>query len=634
MRKFATILRTLAVLLASVAGLRAVETGVLVYGATPAGIAAALAAARDGERVLLVEPSERIGGMITCGLSHTDFRTREGLTGAYLEFAKQVEQHYRETYGADSQQLRDSWGGVFAEPKVNLAIFEKMLAAEPNITVWRNRKLFSVRSSGDEASRAIGMAAFLEPNRQTVGDTVSADVFIDATYEGDLIAAAKVPYRVGREGRAEYDESLAPEQADAQLQAYNFRLVATREPANRAPVRKPQGYKREEFAGVLPLFASGKLKTIFGYPSGILFKAQTPPLPNGKYDLNDVSAGTVRLSLPGENLDWPDGGGGAAVRESGGDTVVPYSPTGLGQARQRVFDAHLLWNVGLLYFLQNDDAVPAKLRTEAREWGWCRDEFDDNGHLPPQLYVREARRMIGAYVFTEHDTAHAPGDARAVLRSDAIAMGDYGSNCHGTAHDGSRFGGKHTGEFYKSVSPYQIPYGVLVAKGVENLLAPGPVSASHVGFCALRLEPIWMSLGQAAGHAAHLARAARTTVQRVSVADLQKRLHTAGGATIYVSDVPPGHADFAAVQWWGTAGGLHGLAPMPAKPGQRGKNLHGQYYEAYPGHAAELDKLLDDGLATAWLKLAAALRIDAATLPKADGTITRRDFIRAAFAAR
>lgn len=626
----------LSFLLFLVATVRAEDASVIIYGATPAGIAAALAAARDGERVLLIEPGDRVGGMITCGLSHTDFRTFEGLTGAYLEFTKRVEQHYRDAFGADSPQVRDCWHGVFAEPKVNLAVFEKMLAEQPNITLWKNRRVFSVRSSGDADSRAIGMVALIENDGRTTL-TVSADFYIDATYEGDLIAAAKVPYRVGREGREEYGESLAPELPDAQLQAYNFRLTATQDPANRVMPKKPQGYNRDEFAGVLPLFASGKLKTVFGYPSGCLYKAQTPPLPNGKYDLNDVSAGIVRLSLPGRNLDWPDGGGGAAVRSEPDPTVqpeVPYSPTGLAQARDRVFDEHLRWNVGLLYFLQNDDAVPAKVRDEARSWGWCRDEYDDNAHLPPQLYVREARRMIGSYVFTEKDTDHAPNDARAVLHSDAIAIGDYGPNCHGTSHEGSRFGGKHTGEFYKRVSPYQVPYGVLTTKGVENLLAPGPVSSSHVGFCALRLEPIWMSLGEAAGHAAHLARAAHTVVQRVRVPELQARLHATGAATIYVSDVRPGDADFAAVQWWGTAGGLHGLAPMPEKPGERGKNLHGQYYEAFPNHAAELDKPLTAELAATWEKLAAGLKIDGAKLPKADGKVTRGDFIRTAFGAR
>ena len=149
--------------------------------------------------------------------------------------------------------------------------------------------------------------------------------------------------------------------------------------------------------------------------------------------------------------------------------------------------------------------------------------------------------------------------------------------------------------------PYQIPYGVIVPRDIENLLVPVAASSTHVGFSALRLEPIWMSLGQATGHAAALAVSNKVAVQNIDVPALQRRLHKAVAATIYVSDVLPGHPDFAAVQWWGTSGGLHGLNPMPAKPGQRGKNLHGQYYEAYPAHAAELERPLDAALAKRWL---------------------------------
>ncbi len=609
--------------------LRAEETAVLIYGGTPAGIAAALAAARDGERVLLVEPTARLGGLVTTGLSHADFRTFEGLTGAYLEFTQRVEQHYRETYGADSEPLRACRRGTQAEPSVNLAVFERMLAEQPKITVWKNRPLFGVKASGDMdgQSRALGMAAFLNEERQTV--TVSADVFIDASYEGDLLAAARAAYRVGREGRAEFGESLAPEQPDGQLQGYNFRLLATQDPANRVAPTKPDGYRREDFTGVLRLFASGKLKSVFGPKAEAIYKVQIPPLPRGKHDINDMSHGPVRLSLPGENLDWPDGGGGAQQRSEGKTADVPFSATGLAQARSRIFLEHLRWNVGLLYFLQNDPAVPKKVAEEARSWGWCRDEFTESGHLPPQLYVREARRLAGERIFTERDTDHAPGDARAVLHRDAIAMGDYGPNCHGTGREGTHFSGRHTGEFYKVVPPYQIPYGTLVPREVENLLVPVAASASHVGFCALRFEPIWMSLGQAAGHAAHLVRAERTVVQRVPVPKLQARLHAAGAATIYVNDVPPSHPDFALVQWWATAGGLHGLAPTPPPDAIRGAPIEGQYYAAFPSHAAELDKALDAALADRWKKLAASLGIANEQIPAADGQITRGAWLRA-----
>lgn len=625
----------LAALLLFIAAIsRAEEFDVLVYGATPAGIAAALAAAEEGGRVLLVEPTQRIGGLVTNGLSHTDFHALEGLTGAFLDFSKRVEAHYRETYGADSPQALGNFRGTHAEPKVNLAVFEAMLTAQPRIKVWRGWELEGVKTSSEAIGetpgprRAIEVALFA--NAREEKQSVGARVFIDATYEGDLLAAAGVPYRVGREAAEEYGESLAPQTADDQLQAYNFRLCMTRDPANRVAPKAPKGYDREEFAGVLPLLADGRIRSIFSMEKTSIYKAQIPPLPNGKHDINDMSHGPVRLSLPGENVGWPDGEAGFAARRVG--ATVPFSRTGLRQSRVRIFDEHLRWNVGLLYFLQNDEAVPAKFRDEAREWGWCRDEFEENGHLPEQLYVREARRMMGVEIFTERNTDNAPGDARAVLRRDSIAMGEYGPNCHGTGHEGPAFGGKHTGEFYKAVPPYQIPYGTLVPREVENLLVAGAISSSHVGFCALRLEPIWMSLGQAAGHAAHLAIAKKVPVQQVPLPQLQARLHAAGAATIYFSDVLPGHPDFAAAQWWGTAGGFHGLAPMPEKP--RGKQIVGQYSETYPGHDAELERVLDEPLAEHWRKLAGDLGLDATKLPAADGTITRGAWLHAAWALR
>ena len=168
---------------------------------------------------------------------------------------------------------------------------------------------------------------------------------------------------------------------------------------------------------------------------------------------------------------------------------------------------------------------------------------------------------------------------------------------HTDFHSLESLSGTFPGEFYNPVPPYQIPYGVLLPQKVSNLLIPVAASSSHVGFCALRLEPIWTSLGQAAGHAAVIAIEQQQAVQDVAIGTLQLRLHSDGSATIYVSDVLPGSEHFAAVQWWGTAGGLHGLHPMPANPGQRGRNLHGQYFEANPGHAAVLSTPLDEALA-------------------------------------
>ncbi len=581
---------------------------VVIYGATPSGIAAALGAAREQCSVILIEPTPRIGGLVTSGLSHTDFHSLESLTGAFLEFSRRVEAHYAREYGPDSQQVRDSWLGTFAEPKVNLAVFEALLAEQSSLTVLKSTVLAAPVMAADRRIESLRLRSSDGEELQVFGK-----VFVDATYEGDLMAAAGVPWRVGREGRGEFGESLAPDEPDGQLQAYNFRFIMTREPGNRITPAAPPGYRREDFVDLLPVLASGEIKKVFDYPSHCLFKAHEPPLPNAKYDINDVSRGLVRLSLPGKNLGWPTGD--AATREA-------------------IYAEHLRDQAGLLYFLQNDEEVPERFRNETREWGWCRDEFTATGGIPPQLYVREARRMQGVHVFAQRDSEHADGDVRAVLHKDSIAMGDYGNNCHGTFHEGPRFGGKHSGEFYNPVPPYQIPYGVLVPRDVTNLLVPGAASSTHVGFCALRLEPIWMSLGQAAGHAAGIAATAGVPVQKVDVPRLQTALLRQGSATIYVSDVLPGHPLFEAVQWWGTAGGLHGLAGTPAKPsGVRGKKLHGQYSEAAPGHAAELERVLDEDLGRRWLELARERGLPVDALPKGDGRTTRGEFIRAAFAA-
>jgi len=582
-----------------------IEADVVVYGATPAGIAAALAAADDGSSVLLLDATARVGGLLTSGLSHTDYHAFDGLTGMFLSFTKRVEQHYVDTYGKGSQQVQDSFRGTFGEPSVNLKVLEAMLGERKHITLERNARLQAV-ATADDGARMVSMTLKRANATEFV---VCGEVFVDATYEGDLMAAAGVPWRVGREGKSEYGESLAPAKPDDQLQAYNFRFVMTREPRNRISVKAPPGYDRTDFVAALEALDKGKVRSVFGYPSECVFKAQLPPLPNNKYDINDVSLAPIRLSLPGANKDWPDGD---------------------EEARGQVFTEHLRDQVGLLYFLQSDEAVPQALREEAREWGWCADEFEDTDHLPPRLYVREARRMEGVYVFSQRDSEVVPGDARTVLHSDSVTFGEYGNNCHGTGHEGPRFGGVHTGEFYKATPPYQIPYGVLLPKVVENLLVPVAVSATHVGFCALRLEPIWASLGQASGHAAHLARIEKVPVQRVPVARLQSRLHQAGAGTVYFSDVLPGDVDFAAVQWWGTAGGFHGLFPAP-QGGPRGRNITGQYFESYPNHAAELGEVLNPDLADRWVQLARDMNLPVEKLPAADGTLTRGEWVRSAF---
>lgn len=594
------------------------DSTILIYGATPCGLAAAMAAADDGEDVLIVEPYGRIGGLSTNGLSHADFRTFPGLTGAYLEFARRVDAHYRNKYGNDSPQVVASFGGTQGEPSVNLIIFEQMIAQRPRIKIIKNHVLQSVEVSDartvddKEQLSSITKLVFADrTNKDAALLTVKPVVCIDASYEGDLMAMAGVPYHVGREGRGTYNESVAPETGDDQVQGYNFRFTMTTDPANRVKPLPPPGYDRQLFEGLLPILASGKIDKPFSFPSRCVIKAHIPGLPNDKFDMNDVSRGLVRLSLPGENKQWPDGD---------------------WETRAKIFAEHRLWNEGLIYFMQNDDAVPQAFRDEANRWGWCKDEFVDSGHLPEQLYVREARRMIGMHVYKQGDTDAAENDARSKFHHDSIAMGDYGPNCHGTDHVGGRFGGEHNGEFYHRVAPYQIPYTVLVSDpnregAIDNLLVPGAVSSSHVGFCALRLEPIWMALGQAAGHAAHIAKSGEVAVQSVTVSKLQARLHESGAATIYVSDLMPGDDGFSLAQWWGSLGGFHGLADSPKIYGDRAANIVGQYYLPYENHAAKLGQPMDQRIYEVWKPLAIKMGVDEAKIPGLMPQVTRGDWL-------
>ncbi len=610
------------------------EFDLLVYGATPAGIAAAVSAGRAGSRVLLVEPTSRVGGMLTSGLSHPDFRTFSSLSGRFLEFTTRVAAVYQKKYGPDSSQSRDALRGTNAEPKVNLAVFEAMLAEAQSVRVEKRWTLEALKcssgpdASGEDPDRSAEIAVFWDEEGHR--HPVAAHYFVDATYEGDLLAAARVPYRIGREARAEYKESLAPEEADDRVQAYNFRMVLTRDRENRFPVYAPSGYRRERFTALLPLLRSGRIERVFGSEPPALLKVHSPPLPNGKFDIDDMPFGPVRLALPMANAAWPDGDSGVAIR-SGNEReslVAPFSRLGLSIPRDRIQKEHELWNVGLIYFLQNDPQVPATFRAEAAEWGLAADEFSESLHLPERLYVREARRMIGCRVFVQGDAQRESNDVRSVLHRDSIAIGDYGLHCQGTSREGAQFGGTLAGEFNEDTPPFQVPLGTLLPRHVDNLIVACALSASHVGFCGLRYEPVFMALGEAAGILAHLANQSHRSIHLITAASIQMRLHAVGAATLYFSDVRPDDPDFSAVQWWGTLGGFHGISPALNGPQLEAGPIAGHYFESFPGHAAGLDEPLDPALFESWKEKAAGTGLDVRSLPQTHGEMTRRSWIR------
>lgn len=569
---------------------------IAVYGSTPAGIAAAVMAAREGKRVALVEPSAHFGGMLTGGLSYTDFRTLESTSGFFREYMDRVLAYYERKYGKQSKQVEDCFHGALAEPQVSTLVLRGLIGEQKErLTLVMSSPLLAV----DKRGKYIRSARFQH-------GVIEARAWIDATYEGDLMALAGVRYRTDREATTEYGERFAgvlffdqgrilpgsSGERDDNVQCMNFRITMTNRPENRVAVPRPQGYRREEFLFLLPHIANGRIREIYTEDHSGILRLQR--LPNEKSDMNDIKQAVARLSLPGENNAWPNGD---------------------AAARQRIYDRHVAYDFGLLYFLANDEAVPESIRAKAREWGLAKDEFVDNGHHPVALYVREARRMVGQYLFRQQDTETAPRSVRAPWHRDSIAIGDYALNSHGHQKAGPLYPNLVEGDFAYGTTPFQIPYGVMVPKEVDNLLVPVAVSATHVGFSALRLEPTWTALGHAAGVAAAMASGNQGNVKGVAVKKLQARLHEGGQATIYLTDVERSSHWFAAAQWAGTQGLFADLVDYrEAVLTPLRKRFGLQYSYGFANHALEPERALEPALRAKWTRrLPCAGKVTAST---------------------
>ena len=534
--------------LAVAVGLRsdAAEPGrhdVVVYGATPGGVIAAVAAAREGKRVCLVEPGRHVGGMVSGGLGATDAGNRGAIGGYSREFFRLVREEYVRTYGPASPQVKDCSDGFHFEPHVAEAILRRMLA-EPGVEVVFESALAGV-SLEAKAITAI---------KTTAGVTYAASVFIDASYEGDLMARAGVTYARGREARGDYDESIAGVQArspahqwpipvpalgpdgrplptvdrrvagpagsgDGLTQAYNYRLCMTDRPENRVPFPKPDGYDPARYELLARYLA---LKP--GLKVGQLMNPVR--MPNGKTDTNNN--GPFSTDHIGGNRDYPDAG---------------------PARREEIRRDHVAYVQGFLYFLANDPRVPPDLHAEVARWGLAGDEFADTDHWPHQLYVRECRRMVGAFVMTQADIM----DDRT--KDDSVGLGSYNTDSHHVRRvalaDGSAL---NEGDFQVRVRPYAIPYRSLVPRAAEcpNLLVPVCMSASHVAYGTVRMEPVYMILGQASGVAASLAIDAKVPVQGVDRAKLRAKLQARGA--ILAPDEVAGAAKPAGIDPSGLAG--------------------------------------------------------------------------------
>jgi len=516
----------------------------LVYGATPAGISTALAAAKEGLSVLLATPMPLVGGMMTGGLGNTDVGNSAAIAGAALDFFLRVCAAYgrNATPGAppcwtfEPHVAARVFADMLAEAgaRVEVRVNATLVAAAPRAPPARGlASVTLVPTAAALAADAAGGARALRALARAAAPT-PARAFVDATYEGDLVDAAGLATAVGREGAAQYNEShggVLPEpndfsshqfrvfvdgrdaagralplldtpppgpvgSADARVQAYNFRICMTTNASNRVPFPRPAGYDSARWEVGRRFFAAANI-------TGFYQVASLSHLPGGKSDTNNN--GPVSTDFIGASWAWPRAG---------------------PAARAAIFAAHVDYTLGFLYFVANDAGVPAALRASASAWGFCADEF--GGGLPQQLYVREGRRLVGDWVFTQRDRQ------TDVRKADSVGLFSYNIDSHNSGRFVDAAGGaRNEGDFELFGGPLgQMPYRALLparaAAAGANVLAPVPLSASHMGYGCLRLEPQLLMLGQAAGVAAAQALAEGVDVQDVDVPRLQARLRELG----------------------------------------------------------------------------------------------------------
>ncbi len=514
---------------------------VIIYGGTSAAVVAAVQVVQMGKTVLVVSPDNHLGGLSSGGLGITDTGDKTVIGGLARTFYHRLYQHYandsawkwqsRMEYGNKGQSTvaldstyKTMW--IF-EPHVAENLFEAFIR-EHQITVHRNTWLD--RSPGGVAKRKNRIVSF----KTLDGNTYQGQMFIDATYEGDLMAAAGVSYHVGREANNVYGEQwngvqtnvfqhphyfrhkidpyriagdsssgLLPEisgappgiygSGDHRLQAYCFRLCMSTHPDNRVPLPKPQGYDPSRYELLRRLFAAGWRDVFSKYD----------PIPNKKTDTNNH--GPFSTDYIGANYDYPEAG---------------Y------ERRRIIIKEHELYQKGLLYFLQNDTSVPREVQARMKEYGLAKDEFTDNGNWPHQLYIREARRMVGDYVMREADALGKTTIKRPV------GMGSYTLDSHNTQRYVTADGFvQNEGDIgVKPDRPYGIDYGAIIPKEQEcaNLLVPVCVSSSHIAYGSIRMEPVFMILGQSAAVAAVLAAERKLPVQQLPYGLLAEYLIKAG----------------------------------------------------------------------------------------------------------
>jgi|CZKZ01.1.fsa_nt_gi hypothetical protein len=492
----------------------------VVYGGTASGVMTAYSAAKDGLRVVLLEPGAHLGGMVTGGLSATDLGHFTIIGGYARYFYMKAAAHY----GVRNLDLPANW---LSEPHVDETLFRDMLK-DAGVKVYFHERV-------REKNGVIRSGKLISSITTADGTQWSAKIFADCSYEGELMAQSHVSYTWGRESSSEYDESLAgvrahtpqhqflwplspyddqhhllpeinpgplaaPGSGDKKVQAYNFRLILTTDPADRLPFPKPKGYDRTRFA-LLERYL-GEFQQHRGRAPRVRDFFNPVLIPNHKADFNNN--GPVSTDYIGHSWTYPE----ASYAE-----------------KAAIWQDTLLYTESFVYFLSHDPSVQESLRNEMNEWGLPKDEFEDTEHWPFQLYIREGRRIIGAYVMRQSDLQTDR------TKPDSVGMGSYNSDSHNIQRVAMSDGTvQNEGDVQVPVQPYEIPYRTITPKPneSENLFVPVCLSATHASYSSVRMESQYMILGQAAGEAAALAIQKHTTIQDVSIADLQQKLREHG----------------------------------------------------------------------------------------------------------
>ncbi len=509
---------------------------VVVIGGTPGGIATAIAAARHGRSVALVERSAHLGGMSTSGLGKSDIEHREVIGGLFLEFINRIRAHYVQQLGEDSDAFALCREGYYFEPSVAEKVFGEIVGDLPGITIFTQHQL---QYACGEENRLTSVCLLDRCSSHELN--LFGSVFADATYEGDLLAAAGARYRLGRESRDEFGEphagviyfdyqngTILPRstgEADDRLPAYTYRLCLSSDATNGVPLTSPPpGYDRQIYLAYQDDLDEGRLSAPKVFKDGwgyypehfntLVRALSVTDLPGGKIDAN-INPRPLAFPFAEENIDYI---------------------TADWQRRDEIALRHLHLTLGLLWFLQNDEAVPEKHRKLAQQYQLPADEFTDNGHFPWQLYVREGRRLYGEATLTEHDVTVTQESPTTPEYADTIAVGEFPIDSFPVRK--KQPGDRQVLEGYLGMlahitCPYQIPYRVMIPEQVEGLIVPVAVSATHVAFSSLRMEPTWMALGHAAGIAAHLSIENGTNLRDVATDQLRSILQSEGQVLSY-----------------------------------------------------------------------------------------------------